>query len=195
MTAAAHLEAVAHSGETAGIRAPRRARWSSILRVGALAVLLVALLAPLVLGVAGVRVLVVDGGSMAPTYGVGDVLLVTPPSGTDLVAGEPVVVGEGATRYVHRVVEVDGDRARLQGDANDAVDPGWVTQSDVTATVAVHVGGPAAALVVAAMSTEGRIALALALLFLLLVPFFPRRATGPRRSRATFAASGTGDLP
>lgn len=191
MTAVAHLPALAHDGTPDGTRAPRRARAGGILRIVGVVVLLLALVGPLALGVAGARMLVVDGGSMAPAYAVGDVLLVAPPTGVDLVVGEPVVVGDGETRYVHRVVEVDGERARLRGDANSAVDPGWVTQDEVTGVVAAHLPGAIAVAIVAATSLPGRIALALALVFLFLIPFFPRRGEGPRRARSSFDAVET----
>jgi signal peptidase I len=150
-----------------------------IIRLVATAAVTAVLLAPLALGLLGARLLVVDGGSMSPTYEVGDVLLVSAPRGNDLVVGEPVVIGHDENRYVHRVVEVDGDLARLRGDANNTTDPGWVSQSDVAGVVSIHFSRPGAALIVAATSTEGRVALGFALVFLLLIPFFPRHLRAP----------------
>jgi signal peptidase I len=167
------MTAVAASPAPPTVRERRRP--ARLLRLVAIAAVTLTLIAPLVWGIWGARILVVDGGSMAPTYEVGDVLLVSAPRGDDLVVGDPVVIGHNENRYVHRVVEVDGDLAQLRGDANNTNDPGWVSQSDVSGVVSIHFSRPGAALIVAATSPEGRVALGLALVFLLLIPFFPRR--------------------
>jgi signal peptidase I len=159
-----------------------------IARIVAAVAVTAALVLPLALWALGARLLVVDGGSMAPTYAVGDVLVVTAPTGADLVEGAALVVGTGADRYVHRVVEVDGDRARLRGDANEVADPGWVTADAVTGVVALHLARPLGPLTAAAASLEGRIALILALFFLLLLPLVrhPAGPPPPDPARATF---------
>jgi len=152
--------------ERRGLRVLGVLRWAGI---GVIALLLVL---PLVPSWLGGRLLVVDGGSMAPSYLRGDVLLIAAPTGDDLVLGAPVLVGDDDARYVHRVVEVDGEggRARLRGDANATADPGWVTQDQVSGFIAGHVNGAPAVLLVAATSLPGRIALGLLLLLLLAVP-------------------------
>ena len=109
------------------------------LRVGAAAVatvIIVVLVAPMLAPlVTGHRLVVVDGGSMAPSFDAGDVLVTAAPSGHDLHVGAVLVIGTHESLYTHRVVEVDraGDetRARLRGDANPVPDPGWVRQGDV----------------------------------------------------------------
>lgn len=175
-------------GEAMAVRAVAPSPLRRTRRTGStlgIVVILILLLAPVALFPFGIRMLVVDGGSMAPTYAVGDVLFVGAPTGDDLVAGEPVVVGDGASRYVHRVLEVDGDRARLQGDANAVHDLGWVTQADVSGVVLAHVASPVAGVLVLFTSVPGRIALALALMSLLLWSLVPPRA-GPRATRSTY---------
>jgi signal peptidase I len=167
---------------------PSPRRVGRIVRIAAVIAITGTLLFPMALWALGARLLVVDGGSMAPTYAVGDVLVVTAPTDADLVEGAALVVGTGAERYVHRVVEVDGDRARLRGDANEVTDPGWVDASAISGVVALHLGRPAGPLVAAAASLEGRIALVLALFLVLLLPvaWRPRAATAPDPARATF---------
>ncbi|ROR73563.1 signal peptidase I [Bogoriella caseilytica] len=133
-------------------------RWLSAL-VAAIAVLL--LTGPLLLGLAGVRLVTVAGGSMAPAYQPGDIVLVTPPSGHDLRLGEVVLIGEPPTAYLHRVTEADGHRARLRGDANTVADPAWVTQADVTGVSTGHLTAPLATAVHAATALPGRVILAI----------------------------------
>jgi len=115
--------------------------WRAV-RVAAIAIIVLALVGPVLLALMGHRVLVVDGGSMSPTFERGDVVVTSRPTGADLTVGRPVLIGTGASTYLHRVVERVDDRAKLQGDANPAPDPGWVTQADVTGIVSVHLGPP-----------------------------------------------------
>ncbi|MEV7694459.1 S24 family peptidase [Microbacterium sp. NPDC089189] len=141
----------------------------------AVAVVMLALVLPFAPAALGVRLLVVDGGSMAPTYQVGDVVAVAPIDGVPDV-GTVVVVEQDGERYAHRVVQIDDDRLRLRGDANEVTDPGWVEVGELAGTVTRHLGGPAALAVVAATSLEGRIALVLLLTVLVATPFARRLA-------------------
>ncbi|MFT4211796.1 MAG: signal peptidase I [Microbacterium sp.] len=159
-------------------QAPRRApvpRAISVARWVVAALVALALVVPIGISAVGAKLLVVDGGSMSPTYLVGDVVVVTPPTGDDLVVGDVVMVGDDEHRYVHRVVAVGAGLATLKGDANDVADTAQVTQEQVDGVVAWHLGGAAGVAVAAAISVEGRIALVLVLVLLVLAPAWVRR--------------------
>lgn len=148
----------------------------SVLRVAAAVVaaiiglvLIAPVLAPLV---TGHRLIVVDGGSMSPSFGAGDVLVTVAPTGDDLHLGAVVVIGTRGSLYTHRVVEVEGAgenaRARLQGDANSVPDPGWVRQGDVYAVVLTALTGAAGFAVRAVTTVPGTIVLLVVAIALLL---------------------------
>jgi signal peptidase len=141
-------------------------------------VLVVPILMPLV---TGHRVIVVDGGSMSPTFELGDVLLTSAPTGDDLEVGRIIVVGEAGTLYTHRVLEVDRGaadvRARLQGDANSVPDPGWVRQDEVYAVYETHLTGVPAVLVRSVIAPPGTLVLLGVAVVLLLTG---ARAAAPR---------------
>ena len=155
-------------------------------RCVAIAVVAALLLVPVAMPrLTGHGLLVVDGGSMSPTYRVGDILVTDAPTGDDLHPGGVVVIGAGSRRYTHRVVGLDdsGTRARLQGDANATPDPGWVSQDDVEAVPVARVHGATAWIVRILTGPPGR--LVLVLLATLLIRGRPhRRACRPRRRRS-----------
>lgn len=159
-----------------GVRRPGRV--ASIVRWGLIALVATVLTVPAVLPVIGLRLLVVDGGSMSPTYRVGDIIALSPPTGDDLRIGTVVSIGDGSTRYVHRVVAVSDDgRATLRGDANAVSDPQQVSQSDVTGVVKGHIDGLTAAVLGMITSVAGRIALALTLTSLVIVTLLTRASS------------------
>ncbi|KAM9863364.1 hypothetical protein ACI1US_00682 [Leucobacter sp. BZR 635] len=106
----------------------------------AASLLLVALAAPFLWStVTGDYFMTVTGGSMRPTYEVGDVLVVQGPVGDELRStGSPVIVspvpGDRSDQYVHRVVELVDEGAILKGDGNEINDPFIVTQEQVLGT-------------------------------------------------------------
>lgn len=113
---------------------------------------------------------------MSPTFAAGDVLVTSAPTGDDLELGRILVIGAPGTLYAHRVVTVQDaaepsgaePRARLQGDANNTPDPGWVTQGEVYAVYLTQLSGVAAWVVRAATTLPGTvILLAVAVLLLL----------------------------
>ena len=92
--------------------------------------------------VLGWRLLVVESGSMAPTYPVGSLTVVTSADTADLVAGSSIVFvsqnGSGALvshRVVRRVENPDGLFFETRGDANPAADPLLVPVRDVRGSV------------------------------------------------------------
>jgi signal peptidase I len=160
-------------------------------RVVIVAVIALVLVTPVLMPlVTGHRLIVVDGGSMSPTFQIGDVLVTAAPTGDDLQLGRIVVVGESGTLYTHRVREVErsgagGARARLQGDANSVPDPGWVVQHDVYAIYETHLGGVPAALARGVITPPGTLvllAIAVALLLIGARGAVPRPARRSRRS-------------
>lgn len=151
----------------------------------ALALLMAAaLLVPVAASLTGNRLVVVDGGSMQPTYHRGDVLWTRPPTPDDLRVGQIVVAGTPPHLYTHRVVEVDvtgaEPRARLKGDANSALDPSWIRPADLFAIPSVHIAGVPAMVVGALVSPFGIGILAVALVVLLWIAI-PQAGTVPRR--------------
>ena len=150
--------------------------------------LLVALAAPLVWqAVTGDFYMTVNGRSMVPTYQVGDILVVRPPSGDELATDQQVVVmtfdaerGTDAAMYVHRVVEpLGGGTAWLQGDGNDDRDPRPVQQDAVVGTPRLELRGPVARVFAFTQSVTGRVTCGVLALGLLLLPG-ARTARTPR---------------
>ena len=161
------------------------------LRAGAAAVaavIIVVLVAPVLAPlVTGHRLVVVDGGSMSPSFVAGDVLVTAPPTGDDMHLGAVLVMGTQPSLYTHRVVEVDhaGDetRARLRGDANPVPDPGWVRQGDVYAVVVAALTGPVGHIVRVVTTVPGTIVLLAAAIALLLTGARDATRRPRRRSR------------
>ena len=93
----------------------------------------------------GRQSIVVGGGSMEPSIGVGSAIVVRPVEPSDLAVGDVVSmqVGPGRTTYTHRVVAIvdraDGRWIRTQGDANPTPDPTLVAAGDVIGRVEVVV--------------------------------------------------------
>jgi signal peptidase len=93
--------------------------------------------APLV----GRQSIVVGGGSMEPSIGLGSAIVVRPVEPSDLAVGDVVSmqVGAGRTTYTHRIVAIvdraDGRWIRTQGDANPTPDPTLVAAGDVIGRV------------------------------------------------------------
>lgn len=159
---------------------------AAIARTALVALIALVLITPVLMPfVTGHRLIVVDGGSMSPTFERGDLLVTAAPSGADLEVGRIVVVGEPGSLYSHRVTEVErpaaGDvRARLTGDANTVPDPGWVREADVFAVYLTHIAGIPAVLVRALITPPGTIVL-LVIAVVLLCASVPRAAPRPAR--------------
>lgn len=63
---------------------------------------------------------VVLSGSMEPTFSTGDLILVK--ESKDFQVDDIVVYQTGSVLVVHRIVQIDGDTAITQGDANNVTD-------------------------------------------------------------------------
>lgn len=80
----------------------------------------------------GLQRYVIMGGSMTGTYDLGSVVFEEVVPTSELQVGDVITyvppADSGITTLVtHRIVEIDGDEYRTQGDANPAVDP-WTFQ-------------------------------------------------------------------
>jgi signal peptidase I len=173
---------------------------AAIVRVVVVAIVAVVLLVPILMPiVTGHRIIVVDGGSMAPTFDVGDVILTSAPTGDDLEVGRIVVVGTPGTLYTHRVLEVDRTgaepRARLKGDANEVPDPAWIRQGEVYAVYLSHVEGPAAAMIRSVTTPPGTLVLLAVAVVLLLVGIRPPRTRSRHGSREPLNSAANSAAP
>jgi signal peptidase len=95
----------------------------------------------LVGGLFGVRPVAVSGPSMAPTYNVGDLVVVQEVAAPDIVAGDVVLYRHGSIEVVHRVIDVwdEGGAVVLvtQGDGNNVADEPFVASDDIGRVVAL----------------------------------------------------------
>ncbi|ASR04178.1 peptidase S26 [Gordonia rubripertincta] len=171
---------------TVGFASPTsRRRGDRLLTVGAV-LGSVCLIATIIALAFGVRPMIFETGSMAPTIPTGSLGLGHSMPATSVQRGDVVsVIRDDGVRVTHRVASVDGRTGNsvsltLRGDANDADDPRTyaVTQVDrVLGTV------PFLGYVAAWLKNPYTLALqALAILFLLAVGFAPRQ--GWRNSSA-----------
>lgn len=171
------------------------------IRVAIVALLALVLITPILMPlVTGHRLIVVDGGSMSPTFEIGDVLLASAPTGDDLRPGRIVVVGQPGSLYTHRVIEVDADavggpRARLRGDANTVPDPGWVPQHELYAVYGTHLAGAPAALVRGVITPPGSYVLLVAVIVLMLIGVRGAAPRPDRRSPRSPRPHGPGEAP
>lgn len=121
-----------------------RALVSTVLTMSlaALAILAVATIAGLV------RLDVITSGSMEPTYGVGDLVVLLPTDAERIQVGDVVALhSENLDATVaHRVASIDESEGtvRLRGDANDGPDPEIYALADAPRVVFAvpHIGGP-----------------------------------------------------
>lgn len=160
----------------------------------AASLLLVALAAPFLWSaVTGDYFMTVTGGSMRPTYEVGDVLVVQGPVGDELRStGAPVIVspvpGDRSDQYVHRVVELVDEGAILKGDGNEINDPFLVTQEQVLGTPRLALQGTWATLFL--LSGLWAVRLIVGAVFLIAL-FVPSRGRGARRPAEASTIDGT----
>ena len=125
-----------HAGATTALR--------RIVDLG-LVILIVVVLLAVILGkgapLIGRQSIVIGGGSMEPSIGLGAAILVKPADPASLAEGDVVSmrVGPDQTTYTHRIVAVvdraDGRWIRTKGDANAAPDPTLVPASAVIGRV------------------------------------------------------------
>ncbi|MFD1714734.1 signal peptidase I [Amnibacterium flavum] len=158
----------------------------NLLRWVLLSVLIAVLALPAIIVTASnLTVVEVDGLSMAPTYGIGDVVTIRPPQSGDFVAGTVVTVKDGdSERYTHRIVSVEDDgRLILRGDANDFNDTDPVDPGKVVGVVAHHFTGIWATLIMQLQSWPLRLCVLAMILGLIFIPM-AGQAPAPSSRRA-----------
>jgi len=151
--------------------------------------------APLV----GRQSIVIGGGSMEPTIGLGAAIIVRPVAAADLAVGDIVSmqVGDARTTFTHRIVAVvdraDGRWIRTKGDANAEPDPTLVAATEVIGRVelTIPLAGYLLALLSLPMGVMFVIGLAATLLAIawLLESLEPEPEPAPRT-----AGTGTGAI-
>ncbi len=116
-----------------------------------IALALVALLAPL----AGYRMDVVQSGSMEPSIGVGDLVITSPASPSEIKVGDVIAFRspEGGTLICHRVVSINPQNGTMttKGDANKGVDPFVVPDANIIGKIGANI--PLLGYVIAFMKT------------------------------------------
>lgn len=89
----------------------------------------------------GYRLLVISSGSMTPSLGIGDIIVIEPRSIQSISVGDIVAFSNGVNIIVHRVVNEasDGDCLVTRGDANDVNDPLWACSNTILGRVVFRV--------------------------------------------------------
>ncbi|PRY67847.1 signal peptidase I [Glaciihabitans tibetensis] len=142
-------------------------------RVILLALIALVVVTPVALpSVTGTRWIVVDGGSMEPTFAVGDIVMVAPLNARPLEVGEVVTVRRrDGQLYTHRITEIASAGAMTtRGDANTFNDRDPVSPADIAGRVTGVLTGAPAAVVRASGELPLRLALALGVLALFVLP-------------------------
>ncbi|MFI8631294.1 signal peptidase I [Microbacterium sp. NPDC077663] len=145
-----------------------------------IAVLAAVLAAPVLLtALTAQHTLEVTGGSMAPTYQRGDLVIIDPARIAEIGAGDVVTVRRtDGVLYTHRVTSISPNGViTTRGDANPVADTPTVTRADIAGVVTIHVPQPWAGMVTASQSLPGRISLALVLSGLIFLPTAQRTWT------------------
>lgn len=113
-------------------RAARRARWFGVLTNVAITLVVLVALAFLVPALLGFQRYVITSGSMTGTYDIGSVVFSETVPVSELAVGDVITYVPPAESGIdhlvtHRIVSIDGQDFRTQGDANPQVDP-WTFQ-------------------------------------------------------------------
>ncbi|WP_276814173.1 signal peptidase I [Desulfurococcus amylolyticus] len=89
----------------------------------------------------GYRLLVISSGSMTPSLGIGDIVVIEPKSIKSISVGDIVAFSNGVNIVVHRVVNVTSDGSCLitRGDANNVDDPLWACINTILGRVVFRV--------------------------------------------------------
>lgn len=89
----------------------------------------------------GYRLLVISSGSMTPSLGIGDIIVIEPRSIQSISVGDIVAFSNGVNIIVHRVVNEASDGGCLvtRGDANDVNDPLWACSNTILGRVVFRV--------------------------------------------------------
>ncbi|GAA2570578.1 signal peptidase I [Microbacterium binotii] len=156
-------------------------------RIGATTALAVGMVLVIVAQLFQLNFLAVTSDSMAPTWHKGDILVVAPPMGGELVVGQPVVFAsseDGTT--THRIYKVDEatGTAWTKGDANDAPDSATITADDLRGRPDAVLTGWRAEAIRLYSNPALMVALSLAAFVAWLIPLAPKRKRTPKTSAA-----------
>jgi len=126
----------------------------------------------------GTRFLAITSGSMTPEINIGDVVVSTPVSISDVKVGDIIVFKGDSNLVVHRVVGFSRDNCFItKGDANENNDPLWACGDNVVGRVFLNiplVGYPAVLLLETTGSFINMISLVLSLLSLIYVYYIAK---------------------
>lgn len=126
----------------------------------------------------GIRFLAITSGSMTPEINIGDVVVSTPVSISDVKVGDIIVFKGDSNLVVHRVVGFSRDNCFItKGDANENNDPLWACGDNVVGRVFLTiplVGYPAVLLLETTGSFINMISLVLSLLSLIYVYYIAK---------------------
>lgn len=148
--------------------------------------------------VTGQLLVEVDGGSMSPALGRGDLILVDTAVSAPLERGDVVTARGADGRLVtHRIVEVRPDGSlTTRGDANPVPDADPVSARDVVGVVVLGIPQPVAGVIAATQSLPGRISLGAVIAGLLLLPSIAATRAAPEtRTDVIPAADHVRDRP
>lgn len=165
-----------------------------IARIGTATALAVGVVLVLFAQLLQLNFLEVTSNSMAPTWYKGDILVVAPPMGGELVVGQPVTFAsseEGTT--THRIFKVDEatGTAWTKGDANSAPDSATITADDLRGRPDAVLTGWRAEAIRLYSNPALMVALSLAAFTAWLIPLAPKR----KRTPTTSAADGQPPTP
>ena len=94
-------------------------------------------------GLLGFKPTVIVSESMAPTFQVGDMLVVSPVDPSFIVVGDVIQFTKGDATIVHRVVEIQPFQGVFwfvtKGDANDAPDSELVSETEIIGKVVFNI--------------------------------------------------------
>ncbi|WP_394685216.1 signal peptidase I [uncultured Microbacterium sp.] len=158
---------------------PRTHRVLSSIRWVLVGLLLAAMLAPAVYSaLTQTQFVSIEGASMAPTYEIGDLVVMAPPTPADFTPGHVVTVrSSDGSLYTHRIVSIDDAQATLKGDGNTSPDPHSVPFSDVVGAVVGHISQPWATPMALLLQWPVRIFVALFIIGLVVLPLGTSRET------------------
>ena len=109
--------------------------------IGLIGVVLFGLILGKIVPLTGHQTIIIGGGSMEPTIGLGAAVVITPAQPAELRTGDVVslLVGPNRTTFTHRIVDIvprpDGLWIRTKGDANADPDPTLVPATAVVGRV------------------------------------------------------------
>lgn len=154
-------------------------------RIGTATALAVGMVLVIVAQLLQLTFLEVTSNSMAPTWFEGDILVVAPPMGGELVVGQPVTFAsseDGTT--THRIYKVDEatGTAWTKGDANAAPDSAPITADDLRGRPDAVLTGWRAEAIRLYSNPALMVALSLTAFAVWLIPLAPKRKRTPKTS-------------